>query len=115
MGLPISGLTITAYTLSGLCAGIAGLLLAGYSSAATLTMGDPFLLPTIAAVVIGGARVTGGRGIYLGTLAGALFLSTLETMITVLSLSQGLRDLIQGAIIVVALIAQNTRPGANAG
>jgi ribose transport system permease protein len=114
MGLPIGGLTIAAYALSGLCAGIAGLLLAGYSSAATLNMGDPFLLPTIAAVVIGGARVTGGRGIYLGTLAGALFLSTLETLITVLSLSQGLRDLIQGVIIITALIAQD-RPGANPG
>ena len=87
----------------------AGVLLAGYSSAATLNMGNPFLLPTIAAVVIGGARVTGGRGLYLGTFAGALFLSTLETMITVLSLSQGLRDLIQGAIIISALIAQNNR------
>ncbi len=109
LGLPAAGLTIAAYTISGLCAGIAGLLIAGYSSAATLNMGNPFLLPTIAAVVIGGARVTGGRGIYLGTLAGALFLSTLETLITVLSLSQGLRDLIQGAIIIVALIAQNSR------
>ncbi|MEA2737916.1 MAG: ribose transport system permease protein [Acetobacteraceae bacterium] len=76
-------------------------------------MGNPFLLPTIAAVVIGGARVTGGRGIYLGTFAGALFLSTLEAMITVLSLSQGLRDLIQGAIIIVALIAQNSRASTN--
>lgn len=113
LGLPAAALTITAYTLSGLCAGIAGLLIAGYSSAATLNMGNPFLLPTIAAVVIGGARVTGGRGIYLGTFAGALFLSTLETMITVLSLSQGLRDLIQGAIIIFALIAQNSRAGRN--
>ena len=115
LGLPAAALTITAYTLSSLCAGIAGLLLAGYSSAATLNMGNPFLLPTIAAVVIGGARVTGGRGIYLGTFAGALFLSTLETMITVLSLSQGLRDLIQGAIIIFALIAQNSRAGQNSG
>jgi ribose transport system permease protein len=113
LGLPTAALTITAYTISGLCAGIAGLLIAGYSSAATLNMGNPFLLPTIAAVVIGGARVTGGRGIYLGTFAGALFLSTLEAMITVLSLSQGLRDLIQGAIIIVALIAQNSRASTN--
>jgi ribose transport system permease protein len=106
LGLPIGALTVMAYVISGLCAGIAGVLLAGYSSAATLDMGNPFLLPTIAAVVIGGARVTGGRGLYLGTFAGALFLSTLETVITVLSLSQGLRDLIQGGIIVLALLAQ---------
>lgn len=111
LGLPIAGLTILAYGISALCAGIAGLLLAGYSSAATLDMGNPLLLPTIAAVVIGGARVTGGRGLYLGTFAGALFLSALETVITVLSLSQGLRDIIEGAIIVIALLLQGERWG----
>ena len=109
LGLPIAGLTVAAYTISGLCASISGLLLAGYSSAATLDMGNPLLLPTIAAVVIGGARVTGGRGLYLGTFAGALFLSALETIITVLSLSQGLRNIIEGAIIVFALLLQSKR------
>lgn len=107
LGLPITALTIAAYGISGLCAGIAGVLLAGYSSAATLDMGNPLLLPTIAAVVIGGARVTGGRGIYLGTFAGALFLSALDTIITVLSLSQGLHNIIEGIIIVVALLLQS--------
>lgn len=106
LGLPIGGLTILAYTLSGLCAAISGLLLAGYSSAATLDMGNPLLLPTVASVVIGGASVTGGRGTYFGTFAGALFLSALGTVITVLSLSQGLRDIIEGAIIVGALLVQ---------
>ena len=106
LGLPIAALTTVSYGISGLCAGTAGLLLAGYSSSATLDMGDPYLMPTIAAVVIGGARVTGGKGIYLGTFAGALFLSTLETIITALSLSQGLRDIIQGTIIVAALLLQ---------
>jgi ribose transport system permease protein len=109
LGLPIAGLTMLVYAVSGLCAGTAGLLLAGYSSAATLDMGNPLLLPTIAAVVIGGARVTGGGGIYLGTFAGALFLSALETVITVLSLSQGLRNIIEGVIIVIALFLQSRR------
>ncbi len=107
VGLPIEALTIAAYGISGLCAGIAGLLLAGYSSSATLDMGDPFLMPTIAAVVIGGACVTGGRGLYFGTFAGAIFLSALSTIITVLSLSQGWRNIIQGGIIIIALIVQS--------
>jgi ribose transport system permease protein len=89
--------------------GLAGLLLAGYSSGATLDMGDPLLMPTIAAVVIGGARVSGGRGIYLGTFAGAVFLSVLATIITTLSLSQGWRNIIQGGIIIVALVLQRKR------
>jgi ribose transport system permease protein len=109
LGLPIGGLTILAYTVSGLCAAVSGLLLAGYSSAATLDMGNSLLLPTIAAVVIGGASVSGGRGTYFGTFAGALFLSALSTVITVLSLSQGLRDIIEGVIIVGALLAQGNR------
>ena len=103
-GLPIVGLTIGAYAFSAFCAAISGLLLAGYSSSATLDMGDPYLMPTIAAVVIGGARVTGGRGIYLGTFAGAIFLSTVSTIITALSLSQGWRSIIQGGIIISALL-----------
>ncbi|MGH7072117.1 MAG: ABC transporter permease [Acetobacteraceae bacterium] len=111
LGLPITGLNILVYTLSGLCAGLSGILLAGYSSAATINMGDPLLLPTVAAVVVGGARVAGGKGIYLGTFAGALFLSALGTIITVLSLSQGLRDIIEGVIIVAALLMQSERWG----
>jgi len=109
LGLPTAALNILVYTLSGLCAGISGILLAGYSSAATINIGDPLLLPTIAAVVIGGARVVGGRGIYLGTFAGALFLSALETVITVLNLSQGVRNVIEGVIIVGALLLQSER------
>ena len=106
VGLPIEALTVAAYGVSGLCASLAGMLLAGYSSGATLDMGDPFLMPSIAAVVIGGASVTGGKGIYFGTFAGAIFLSALSTIITVLSLSQGWRNIIQGGIIIIALILQ---------
>ncbi len=107
LGLPVAGLTVAVYVVSGLCSGIAGVLLAGYSSSATLDMGTALLMPTIAAVVIGGARVTGGAGLYVGTLAGALFLSTLSTAITALSLSQGLRSVIQGVVIILALLLQS--------
>lgn len=109
VGLPITVLTIVVYAISGLCAGITGILLTGYSSSATIDMGNALLMPSIAAVVIGGARVTGGSGIYLGTLGGALFLSTLSTVITTLSLSQGFRDIVQGGIILVALLLQSGR------
>ena len=67
-------------------------------------MGDRYLLPTIAAVVIAGAKVTGGRGIYFGTFAGAIFLSTLSTVLTALSLTQAWKYIIEGGIILSALI-----------
>jgi ribose transport system permease protein len=109
VGLPVARLTVIVYGFSGLCSGVSGVLLAGYSSSATLDMGAALLMPTIAAVVIGGARVTGGAGLYVGTLAGALFLSVLSTAITALSFSQGLRSVIQGAVIIVALLLQSRR------
>ena len=109
LGLPVAALTIAAYAISGLCAGLTGILLAGYAASATLDMGSALLMPSVAAVVIGGARVTGGSGPYLGTFAGALFLSTLSTVITALSLSQGLRDIVQGGIILIALLLQSGR------
>jgi ribose transport system permease protein len=107
IGLPIQAITVVVYSISGFCAGLAGLLLAGYSSGATLDMGDPFLMPAIASVVIGGAHVTGGKGVYFGTFAGAIFLSTLSTIITTLSFSQGWRNIVQGGVILVALMLQS--------
>src|SRR5260370_17328828 len=98
VGLPVETITVAAYSVSGLCAGLAGILLAGYSSSATLDMGDPFLMPTIAAVVIGGACVTGGRGLSFGTLPGAIFLSALSTIIPRFSLFQGLCNLLHVVI-----------------
>lgn len=63
--------TILAFTLSGLLSGLVGVLLAGYANQAYQGMGDPYLMPTIAAVVIGGTSILGGRGNYSGTFAGA--------------------------------------------
>jgi len=103
----VNTLTVAVYALSGLCAGLAGLLLAGYSGSATLDMGNSYLLPSIAAVVVGGASVAGGRGLYLGTLAGAILLNTLDTSISALGLSQGWRSILGGLVIAVALLAQS--------
>ena len=106
-GLRVNTLTVAVYALSGLCAGVAGLLLAGYSGSATLDMGNSYLLPSIAAVVVGGASVAGGRGLYLGTLAGAILLNTLDTSISALGLSQGWRSILEGLVIAAALLAQS--------
>ena len=65
-GVPVSKTLIRVYMLSGLCSAIVGALLTGFSGQASLGMGDEYLLPSIAVVVIGGALITGGRGNYLG-------------------------------------------------
>jgi ribose transport system permease protein len=103
-GLPVRLLTIAAYAISGLTAGLAGILLVGYATGATLTMGNPYLLPSVAAVVVGGASILGGRGIYPATVSGALLLTTLSTIIAALGLPEGWRTVIYGVVILLALL-----------
>ena len=67
--------TVTVYGVAGAAYGLAGVMLLGYSSGADLNVGEPWLLPSIAAVVVGGAAIRGGSGTYGGTLAGALLLT----------------------------------------
>lgn len=103
-GLPVRLLTASAYGISAMCAGWAGMMLVGYSRGATLNMGDDYLLPSIAAVVIGGSSILGGKGNYAGTVGGALLLTTLSMLIAAIGLSHGWRMIIEGAIILLALI-----------
>lgn len=106
-GLHTLRLTVMTYGLCALLAGIAGMLLVGYSNGATLRMGEPYLLPSVAAVVIGGSSISGGRGSFVGTLAGALLLTILDMIISSLGFSQGWRTVISGAIILFAILLQH--------
>lgn len=72
---------IGVYALSGFCSAVVGVLLASFSGQAGLGMGDDYLLPSIAAVVVGGSLITGGRGQYLGMLGGVLLLTALSTLL----------------------------------
>ena len=101
--LPVHRLTITTYAISGASAGITGILLDGYVNGVTLMMGQSYLLPSIASVVIGGTSIVGGRGIYLGAVAGAILLTTLSTIVSSLGIAEGWRTIIYGAVIFVAL------------
>lgn len=104
-GLPSGFLTISAYAISAFCAGFTGMMLAGYANGATLRMGDAYLLPSIAAVVIGGSSILGGRGNFLGTVGGVLLLTTLETILSALGIEQGWKTIVEGGVILLALIA----------
>ena len=67
-------------------------------------MGDDYLLPSIASVVIGGSSILGGRGTFLGSVGGALLLTILGTIIATLGLEFGFRTIIEGSIILIALL-----------
>jgi ribose transport system permease protein len=103
-GLRLNWLMIACYGLSGFCAALCGCLLLGFVGSPTLSMGDPYTIDSIAAVVVGGSSILGGLGSFLGTVGGALFLGVLSNDMTAFGMSAGWRTLIQGAIIIGALL-----------
>jgi ribose transport system permease protein len=108
-GVPVSQTVIRVYMLSGLCSAIVGVLLTGFSGQASLGMGDEYLLPSIAVVVIGGALITGGRGSYLGMLGGALLLTALQTLLAGTTLPYATRTILFGLVVLVAVMALRER------
>ena len=79
---------LAVYALCGMLSAVAGILLVGFNDAADLGIATPFLLPSVAAVVIGGTSIFGGVGGYAGTILGALILTVLDSLLTILNASQ---------------------------
>lgn len=99
---------IALYMLSALLAAIAGFLYAGLSNVASVTLVDSAVLPSVAAAVIGGTSIMGGRGGYGGTIVGALILTVLTSLLSILGLPEAVRQILFGSIIV-AVAAAYTR------
>ncbi|HXF56717.1 MAG TPA: ABC transporter permease [Actinomycetota bacterium] len=91
---------LAAYTLAGFFAALGGLLLAGQSGAVDLQLAQNFLLPSVAASVIGGTSIFGGVGTYSGTILGALILSVLNSMLTFLNAGQAVKQVVYGTIVL---------------
>ncbi|HEY9345601.1 MAG TPA: ABC transporter permease [Inquilinus sp.] len=103
-GVDIGRTTVLLYTLSGLMAGIAGVLVLGMNRQGYVGIGDPYLLTSIAAVVLGGTSILGGRGTYAGTIPGAILLVTITALITVVNASPGWRSILFGGLILGLLL-----------
>lgn len=102
----LSGVTywkviVTLYVLSAFLAGITGLLYMGLIKSPSLTLVEPLVLPSVAAAVIGGTSIFGGRGGYAGTIVGALILRILETLLTILQMPEGARRILFGLIVLL--------------
>ena len=100
-GLPVRRTIVLAYMISGLAAAFGGILLVGYSGQAYLGMGDNYLLPAIAVVVIGGTSIFGGKGSYVQTVAGALLITVIGSILVTVNVDQSGQDILYGAIILV--------------
>lgn len=96
---------ITLYIVSSVLAGIVGLLYVGLIKAPSLSLVEPLVLPSVAAAVIGGTSIFGGRGGYTGTILGALILTVLTTLLTVLQMPEGARRMLFGLIILLVTAA----------
>ncbi|MEO1019459.1 MAG: ABC transporter permease, partial [Pseudomonadota bacterium] len=95
---------VAAFAISGVLAATAGVLLAGYSTKAYQGMGDAYLLPAIAAVVIGGTNILGGRGKLSGTLVGTILIVLLTSVLSVMQMPEAGRQVIYGLVIIVMLL-----------
>lgn len=101
-----SGTTLVGtYCFSALMAAVAGIALAGYTGSGDFGIGDTYLFPSIGAVVIGGTSILGGRGNYVGTIAGVLILSVIEGILIVLNIGAAGRRITEGLAILVILVA----------
>jgi ribose transport system permease protein len=93
------------YIISSLLAGVTGLLYVGLIKAPSLSLAEPLVLPSVAAAVIGGTSIFGGRGGYTGTIVGALILTVLTTLLTVLQMPEGARRMLFGLIVLLVTAA----------
>jgi ribose transport system permease protein len=96
------------YIISAVLAGIAGLLIGGLTNVASVTLADSYVLPSVAAAVIGGTSILGGRGGFGGTIVGALILTVITSLLSSLGYPEAVRQILFGAIIV-AVAAAYTR------
>jgi ribose transport system permease protein len=103
-GIRTNRVLIGCFCLCGAMAAFAGVLLAGYSTKAYQAMGDAYLLPAIAAVVLGGTNILGGRGNYLGTVAGVILITLLQSILSVMQMPEAGRQIIYGTVIVGMLL-----------
>jgi ribose transport system permease protein len=105
-GINVKRHTVWLYVLVGVCCGIAAVMLIARTTTGSATHGSLYELDAIAAVVIGGTLLSGGRGTIVGTVFGVLIFTTLQNVFTLNNLSSSAQSVVKGLIIVVAVLLQ---------
>jgi ribose transport system permease protein len=108
-GINVKLHTVLLYALSGLCCGIAALMLTSQATSAQAAMANLYELDAIAAAIIGGTLLSGGRGTIIGALFGVLVFSTITNLFAINNLSTEVQNMVKGGIIVAAVLVQQFR------
>jgi len=110
-GIRVRLLTLLTFVLAGVFTALGSLLLVGYANQAYQGMGDPYLMPVLTAVVLGGTSILGGQGSYAGTVVGALFITLLTSILSVLQMPEAVRQITFGLIILGMLLLRRGKAG----
>lgn len=102
-GVRVNQVVILTYVLSGALAAFGGFVLLGFTQTVFLNLGQPYLFPSIAAVVVGGTVLAGGKGSYWGTMAGALVLQVVDSLLLALRVEEAYQLVILGTILLALL------------
>ena len=108
-GLPVSGIITTAYVISGLLAGLGGVVTASLLKSGSPTYGGMYELYVIAAVVVGGTRLSGGKGSMNGTLVGAFIIAVLQNGMNLTNVESNTQKIVLGLVLLGAVIMNRTR------
>jgi ribose transport system permease protein len=104
VGIRVAKYQIAAYVASSVCCCVAGILLAGYIGSASTALGNDYLMPAIAAVIVGGTPLTGGKGSIAASAVAALFMTQLGQMVLALGASTSIQLLVQACAIPLAMV-----------
>lgn len=99
-GVRVQLVVIATYALSGLLAAFGGFMLLGFTQTVFLNLGEPYLFPSIAAVVVGGTMLAGGKGSYFGTMSGALVLRLIDSLLQALRLQEAYQLIVLGVVLL---------------
>jgi ribose transport system permease protein len=102
-GVRVPRIVVLTYTLSGLLAAFGGFVLLGFTEVVFLNLGGPYLFPSVAAVVVGGTAIAGGKGSYFGTMAGALVLTLITSLLTAVQMENAFRQIVLGVTLLVLI------------
>jgi ribose transport system permease protein len=102
-GVNVTGMVLATYALAGALAGFGGFLVVGNTGVVMIQLGQPFLFPSIAAVAVGGTLLSGGKGSYWGTMAGAIVLTLLTSLLTTMQMPDSVRRMVLGATLLVLI------------